>query len=92
MPRHKKADMSVSAHGAPTEATGVPQPQKTRHSVMDGIVRGVPRGVHTTLPDGIIGGLKPHESGKLMKVAASATKQPGQEFGAVPYQVSAFGR
>jgi len=38
MPRHK--DMSVSTMGKPTEKTGVPQPPHTRHSVMDGIVKG----------------------------------------------------
>lgn len=84
--------MGVSAEGKPTEKTGVPQPPKTRHSVMDGIVRGVPRGTHTPMVDGVITGLKGKETGGALKVAASATKLPTQEFGAVPYQMSAFGR
>jgi hypothetical protein len=93
MPRHKKADMmSISTEGKPTEATGVPQPMPTRHSIMEGIVKGVPRGTYTSLPDGMITGLKDHASGKMMKVAPSATKIPTQEFGSVNYAVSAYGR
>jgi hypothetical protein len=92
MPAHKMKDMSVSTSGKPTEKTGVPQPPMTRHSVMDGIVKGVPRGMRTPMPDGIITGTKGRESGGGLKVAASATKLPTQEFGAVPYQMSAFGR
>lgn len=84
--------MAVSTEGKPTEKTGVPQPPKTRHSVMDGIVKGVPRGVHTPMVDGVITGLKGRESGGNLKVAQSATKLPTQEFGAVPFQMSAFGR
>lgn len=92
MPNHKMKDMSISTAGKPTEKTGVPQPPHTRHSVMDGIVKGVPRGMRTPMPDGIITGTKGRESGGGLKVAASATKLPTQEFGAVPYQMSAFGR
>jgi hypothetical protein len=84
--------MSTSTEGKPTEMTGVPQPPKTRHSVMDGIVKGVPRGVRTPMVDGVITGLHGKVTGGDLKVAASATKLPTQEFGAVPYQMSAFGR
>lgn len=83
---------SVSTEGKPTEKTGVPQPPRTRHSVMDGIVKGVPRGMRTPMPDGVITGLAPKMSGHVTGVAPSATKLPTQEFGAVPYQMSAFGR
>ena len=83
---------SVSTEGKPTEATGVPQPPKTRHSVMDGIVKGVPRGMHTPLPDGILPGLTRRVAGGGLSVAASATKMPEQAFGGVPYQMGKMGR
>lgn len=91
MPRQYKA-ASVSTEGKPTEATGVPQPPKTRHSVMDGIVKGVPRGIHTPMPDGIITGLMPKVNGGGLTVAASATKMPEQSLGSVPYQMGKIGR
>jgi hypothetical protein len=91
MPRQYKA-ASVSTEGKPTEATGVPQPPKTRHSVMDGIVKGVPRGMHTPMPDGIITGLMPKVSGGGLSVAASATKMPEQSFGGGMFQVGKMGR
>lgn len=84
--------VSISTEGKPTEKTGVPQPPRTRHSVMDGIVKGVPRGMRTPMPDGIITGLAPKMNGHIVGVAPSATRLPTQEFGSVPYQSSAFGR
>ena len=78
--------------GKPTEATGVPQAPKTRHSVMDGIVKGVPRGMRTPMPDGIVTGLAGRMTGKGLTVESSATKLPEQVFGGVPYAMSAFGR
>lgn len=84
---------SDSAMGKPTEMTGVPQPPKTRHSVMDGIVRGVPRGMRTQMPDGIITGMMPKVSGgDMMNVAPSATKVANQSFGGAVFQVGKSGR
>jgi hypothetical protein len=90
MPRQYKP--SINAMGKPTEATGVPQEPKTRHSVMDGIVKGVPRGMHTPMVDGLITGMVGRVSGGGLKVAPSATKIPEQEFGSVNYAMSKFGR
>ena len=86
----KKA--SVNTMGKPTEMTSAPQPPRTRHSVMDGIVKGVPRGMRTPMPDGVITGLAPKMTGHVTGVAPSATRLPTQEFGSVPFQMSAFGR
>jgi len=86
----KKA--SVSTMGKPTEMTGVPQPPRTRHSVMDGIVKGVPRRMFTPMPDGVVTGLAPKMTGHVTGVAPSATRIPTQNFGSVPFQLSAFGR
>ena len=84
---------SISTEGKPTEATGVPQAPKTRHSVMDGIVKGVARGMHTPLPDGILPGLSRRVAGgNGMTVAPAATKLPEQSFGGVPYQMGKMGK
>jgi hypothetical protein len=90
MPRQYNA--SINTMGKPTEATGVPQAPKTRHSVMDGIVKGVPRKMFTPMVDGLVSGLAGRMTGGGLKVEASATKAPEQTFGGVPYQMSAFGR
>jgi len=79
---------SVNTMGKPTEMTGVPQQPKTRHSVMDGIVRGIPRGYCPPTIDGLVSGLQPKTTGGLMKVEASATRTPDQVFGGVPYSMS----
>ena len=81
--------MSVSTSGKPTEKTGVPQPPAhSRHQVMDGIVRGVPKGVHTPMPDGVVSGLMPKVSGKVMSVDSGATRHSEQEFGSVPFAMT----
>ena len=99
MPRVKK-DMSASAMGMPTEKTMAPQPPtRHRHSVMDGIVKGVSRGVHTPVVDGI---LKSCVSGpldsptlravpKTHPVIKSATKAGTQVFGSIPYAMGKGG-
>lgn len=92
MPGMMMKGVSDSAMGKPTEMTGVPQPPKTRHSVMDGIVKGVPRGLHSGMPDGIITGLMPKVSGGDLTVAPSATKIANQSFGGAMYQVGKSGR
>lgn len=76
---------SITATGKPTEMTGVPQANKTRHSVMDGIVKGIPRGLCPPTIDGLVSGLVGKTTGDAMKVAPSATRIPDQVFGAVPY-------
>ena len=88
MARMAKSAMrpSVSTEGKPTEKTSAPQPlPHHRHQVLDGIVRGIPRGVHTPRVDGLISGLTPHESGRIMSVHKAATIHSQQEFGSVPF-------
>jgi hypothetical protein len=89
MARPKK-NVSIATEGKPTEMTGVPQPPKTRHTPIDGIITGVPKGVQTKLADGIITGLHGRETGAMPKVAPSATKVALQEFGNVRFQMGAF--
>jgi hypothetical protein len=88
MPRQK---VPANVDGKPTEKTAAPQAPKAT-AVMDGIVKGIPRGVHTPMVDGVVTGLKPRDSGANLKVAPGATKLATQNFGAVPYQMGAFGR
>ena len=85
---------SVSAAGKPTEMTGVPQPRPHRpNAVMDGIVRGVSRGVHTPMVDGLVKSACGHKmSDGLHAVKASATRMAEQEFGGVPYAGAKLGR
>ena len=88
-------NVSVSTMGKPTEATGVPQPHMgTRHGVMDGIVKGVPRGSHTPYMDGLVKSACTHK-GKaedgMHAVKGSATKLATQQFGSVPYQDARIG-
>ena len=88
-------EMSVSAMGKPTEKTGVPQPKMgTRHGVMDGIVKGVPRKTHTPYMDGLVKSACDHKGVEdgLHSVKASATKLARQEFGSVPYQDARLGK
>lgn len=90
MDRAKKA--GISTYGKPTEMTSAPQAPKTRHTVMDGIVKGVPRGLHTPTVDGLVSGLQgPHASGASLVISESATPVPEQGFGSVPYQMARFG-
>ena len=89
--RHPREGMkpSVSTEGKPTEKTSAPQPlAHRRHGVLDGIVKGVPRGVYTPMVDGLITGTKCGETGKIHSVAKSATIHSPQEFGAVPFAMS----
>jgi len=99
MPRHTKKDVSVNAMGKPTEATGVPQaPVRHRHSVMDGIVKGVARHTTTAVVDGILTGApsKGAQQGEVLRkaptipVGRSATTVPEQGFGSVPYAMSKY--
>lgn len=85
---------SVSTAGKPTEKTGVPQPMPHRpSSVMDGIVRGVSRNVHTPMVDGLVKSACGHKmTDGLHAVKASATKMAEQEFGGVPYAGAKLGR
>ena len=82
---HTTKDMSISAMGKMSEATGVPQPQmKVKHSVMDGIVKGVERGVHTPMVDGLIRTACSHKTENgIHAVKPSATKVATQQFGSV---------
>lgn len=95
-----KKDMNVSAMGKPTEKTSAPT-APAHHSgyVMDGIVRGVSKGTKTAVVDGLIRGASlsgAMESPTLRQTVPlagkSATKYAEQNFGAVPYAMSAYGR
>lgn len=99
-----KKEMNVSAAGKPTEKTAVPQaPVRTRHTVLDGIVEGVPRGVHTPVVDGILTGMElkashsQHYKDKkssfisAIPVAPSMTRDPLQVYGSIPYAVGKYG-
>jgi hypothetical protein len=91
----KSAGMySVSTAGKPTEMTGVPQPAPYRpHNVLDGIVRGVGRGVYPPIMDGIVKSACSHKvSSGLHAVKPSATRFAEQEFGGVPYAGAKLGR
>lgn len=100
MPRKSAGAMSdaysASTAGKPTTMTGVPQPRMgTKHGVMDGIVKGVPRGTHTPYMDGLVKTACSHAPAMddgLHKVAPNATKFGTQQFGSVPYADSAFGK
>ncbi len=85
---------SVSTAGKPTEMTGVPQPPRHRpNGVMDGIVRGVSRNIHTPMVDGLVKSACGHKMADgLHTVKASATKMAEQEFGGVPYANAKLGR
>lgn len=87
--------VSVNTMGKPTEKTGVPQPQlDRRHQVLDGIVKGVPRGTMTPLLDGLITGTKVHMGqgeGFVHSITPSATRKARQTFGSVPYQMGQLG-
>ena len=100
MPRVKK-DVSISAMGKPTEATGVPQPRMSRsHSVMDGIVKGVARGTRTPIVDGLVRSApmsKALDSPTLravpnhLSVIPGATHLASQQLGSIPYAMSRGG-
>ena len=94
MPSHMKG-MGVNTMGKPTEKTGVPQPKlDVRHQVLDGLVKGVPRGTHTPLVDGLITGTKAHlgqGEGFVHTTTPSATRKATQQFGSVPYQMARLG-
>lgn len=85
---------AVSTAGMPTEKTGVPQPMPHRpNGVMDGIVKGVSRGVHTPMVDGLVKSACNHKmTDGLHAVKASATKKAEQEFGGVPFANAKLGR
>lgn len=95
-----KRDMSSSAAGKPTERTMAPQaPVRNRHSVMDGIVKGIPKGTHTPVVDGVLkgapmsGALDSPTMRSMVKgipVAGPATKQPTQAFGSVPFAMARY--
>ena len=88
-------EMSVSTSGRPTEMTGAPQArdQHGRHAVMEGIVRGVPRGTYTHMVDGLVKSACSHKATSgVHSVPASATKSGEQEFGAVKYADGKLGK
>ena len=91
---HASKEMSVSTTGKPTEKTGVPQPHmKVSHGVMDGIVRGVERGVHTKMVDGLVPSACSHKASDGMHaIKPSATKMATQQFGSVAYADARLGR
>lgn len=85
---------SVSAMGKPTEMTGVPQaPMGAKEGVMDGIVKGVPRNLHTPMVDGLVKTACSHKATDgVHPVKPSATKIATQEFGSVPFGDAKLGR
>ena len=91
---HATKEMSISTTGKPTEKTGVPQPNMGhKGGVMDGIVRGVQRGVHTKMVDGLISNACNHKASDGMhSVKPSATKMATQQFGSTPYADAKLGR
>ena len=96
-----KREMSSSAAGKPTERTMAPQaPVRTRHSVMDGIVKGIAKGTHTAVVDGVLkgapmsGALESPTMRSMVKgipVAGPATKMAPQQYGSIPYAMSRGG-
>jgi hypothetical protein len=87
--------VGINTMGKPTERTGVPQPKlDRRHQVLDGIVKGVPRGTMTPLVDGLITGTKAHMGqgeGFVHSTAPSATRKARQNFGSTPYAMGQLG-
>jgi hypothetical protein len=87
--------MSESTKGKPTAMTGVPQPKMgTRHGVIDGVVKGVPRNTHTPYMDGLVKSACDHKGVEdgLHNVKASATKVASQQFGSVMYADARLGK
>lgn len=88
MPKH-----TANTEGKPTEKTNAPK-AAVGHSVnvMEGVVRGIPRGTTTHVLDGIVKSACDMKDTPLEhKVPASATKHAKQEYGAVPFAKSAYG-
>jgi hypothetical protein len=87
--------VGINTMGKPTERTGVPQPKlDRRHQVLDGIVKGVPRGTTTPIVDGLVTGTKARMGqgeGFVHATAPSATRKATQNFGSVPYQMGQLG-
>jgi hypothetical protein len=98
MPKKSAGTMngvSVNTMGKPTEKTGVPQPNMgVKHSVLDGIVKGVARNTHTPYMDGLVKSACEHKGMDkgIHSVRPSATKFGEQQFGSVPFADARLGK
>ena len=86
--------LPANLEGKPTEKTNAPK-AAVGHSahVMEGIVRGIPRGTTTHVVDGIIRNAcsSVRDSPLERKVKPSATEYATQEFGSGRFPKSAYG-
>lgn len=86
--------LPANLEGKPTEKTNAPK-AAVGHSahVMEGIVKGIPRGTTTHVVDGIVRSACAGMKGAPLerKVKASATEYATQEFGSGRFAKSAYG-